>query len=107
MDQFNMDLTKMDDAANEIGSTIASGVLNAFAAAPAAAQAAAGANVSYMTSAAMIAMFADIAKAIKQINAHTSEHAELLRNTAQLMRDRDNSMAANTFSAATIFPTGG
>ena len=107
MDQLNIDLTKMDDAANEIGSVIASGVLNAFAAAPAAAQAAAGANASYLTSAAMIAMFADIAKAIKQINAHTSEHAELLRNTAQLVREGDNRMATDTFSATTIFPSGG
>jgi hypothetical protein len=107
VDELNIDLTKMDDAANEIGSRVASSVLEAFAAAPAAAQAAAGANVSYMTSAAMIAMFADIAMAIKQLNTHTSEHAELLRNTAQLMRDRDTRMATDTFSATTIFTTGG
>ena len=107
MDELNMDLTKVDDAANEIGSKISGSVLDSFASAPAAAQAAAGMNATYLTSAAMVGMFAQIATAIKQLNEHTSEHAELLRSTAQLMRDRDNRMATETFNASTIFPNGG
>jgi gamma-glutamyl phosphate reductase len=107
VDNLNMDLTKVDDAANEMGTKVAGQVLESFASAPMAAQAAAGMNATYLTSAAMVAMFAEIAMAIKQLNEHTSEHAELLRSTAQLMRDRDTRMATETFSTSTIFPNGG
>ena len=107
MDQLNMDLTKVDDAAKAIGSQVSAKVLESFASAPMAAQAAAGMNATYMTSAAMVAMFADIAMAVKQLTEHTNEHAELLRSTAQIMRDRDTRMATETFSAQTIFPNGG
>ncbi len=107
MDELNMDLTKVDDAANQIGSRVAGQVLESFASAPMAAQAAAGMNAGHMTSVAMVAMFAQIATAIQQLNSHTTEHAELLRSTAQIMRDRDTGMATNTFSASTIFPNGG
>jgi hypothetical protein len=107
MDQLNMDLTKVDDAANAIGSQVSSAVLQSFASAPAAAQAAAGMNATYMTSAAMVAMFAEIAMAIKQLTEHTNEHADLLRSTAQLHRERDTQMATGTFNTSTIFPNGG
>ena len=107
MDELNMDLTKVDDAANEIGSKVAGSVLDSFASAPMAASAAAGMNVSYMTSAAMVAMFAEIASAIKKLNEHTNEHADMLRASAQIMRERDNRMATETFSTSTIFPNGG
>lgn len=106
MDQLNMDLTKVDEAANQIGGQVAGDVLNAFCSAPAMAQAAAGMNAGHMTSMAMVAMFAQIFTAVKQLNEHTTEHADLLRQTAQIMRDRDTSLATNTFSAQTIFTEG-
>lgn len=101
-----MDLTKMDDAAAELEAKVASQVLETFAAAPAAAQAAAGANMGYMTSAAMIAMFAQLANAIRELNQRTKDHASLIKDTAQAARNHDDRLVDRTFNTSTIFPAG-
>lgn len=106
MDTFNMDLTKMEDAASELDAKVASQVLETFSAAPAAAQAAAGANMGYMTSAAMIATFAELAKAIAELTKRTKDHANLIRTTAETARAHDDGLENRTFNTSTIFPAG-
>ncbi|HEX6683110.1 MAG TPA: hypothetical protein VF062_09960 [Candidatus Limnocylindrales bacterium] len=103
-DQFSMDFKTLEERSDELNNRVSGLVTKAFAAAPAAAQAAAGANMNYMTAAAVLASFGQMAVAIKQLTAHTQEHAKLLKTTAEQVRGRDAEVAARDFSADTILP---
>jgi hypothetical protein len=99
-----MDYVKMEEAAAELKNRVASMVTQTFAAAPAAASAAAGSNMNYAFSPALIAAFAQIATAIKKLTDHATEHANLIENSAKAIREQDEQRALREFNAATTFP---
>jgi hypothetical protein len=104
MNELSMNYTQMQDAASQLRSRVSGLVTQSFAAAPAAASAAAGANMNYMTSLALVASFAQIASAIKTLTDQAKEHADLIESTAQAVKTDDNKRAAKDFNVDTTFP---
>jgi len=102
-DKFSMDYRKMAEAGAEMDSRVSDMVVQSFAAAPAAAQAAAGANMNYMTSLALVAAFGQIASAIKTLTQETKEHSKLIKTSAEAVELDDAKRAAKDFNVDTTF----
>ncbi|HZM84581.1 MAG TPA: hypothetical protein VFC19_53350 [Candidatus Limnocylindrales bacterium] len=102
-DNFSMDYTKMEEAAAELKNRVSGMVTQSFAAAPAAAQAAAGANMNYMTGLALVAAFAQMASAIKTLTEEANEHSKLIETSAQAVKMDDAKRATKDFNVDTTF----
>jgi alkanesulfonate monooxygenase SsuD/methylene tetrahydromethanopterin reductase-like flavin-dependent oxidoreductase (luciferase family) len=88
--ELNFDYTKVEDAEAQLRSRVAGQVQNVFSGGQSAAQIAATLNGGYLTTPAMLAMFAQIASAIERLTQYTSEHADLLRTASQRLRLNDD-----------------
>lgn len=104
MNELSMNYRQMQDAALQLRNRVSGMVTQSFAAAPGAASAAAGANMNYMTSLALVASFAQIASAIKTLTDRANEHANLIETTAQSIKTEDAARAAKDFNVDTTFP---
>jgi hypothetical protein len=104
MSEFGIRHDEMEDKAAEMRSRVAGMVTQSFASAPAAAQAVAGANRTYMSSLAMMANFAQTALAIKKLFDRTGEHADLIQTTSQQVQQSDAQRALQSFNADAILP---
>jgi hypothetical protein len=103
-DNLHMNYAEVQRAAIEMRSKVSGMVTQSFAAAPAAASAAAGANMNYMTSLALVASFAQIASAIKTLTDRANDHSKLLETSAQAVQEDDIKRANKDFNVDTTFP---
>jgi hypothetical protein len=103
--QLKMDHPQMQAAAAEMRTRVANMVSQAFASAPSAASAAAGANMNYAFSLATVAHFAQVAMAVKKLVDAATEHANLIDTTSRQAQEQDALRAAREFNVATTFPT--
>jgi hypothetical protein len=105
MSHLDIDPSVLTDRAAQMNNHVCGMVTQSFAGAPAAAQAVAGANRSYLTSLAMMASFAQIAMAVKKLFDRTTEHASLMETTAQQVHNSDVERARRSFNAEALIPT--
>lgn len=98
MEELNFDFANVEDAEAQLRSRVAGQVNSTFSGGQSAASIAAALNGGYLTTPALVAMFAQIASAIDQLTQHTTEHADLLRATSQRLRQNDETIAVEKYT---------